>query len=101
MSDSMNFLWISCGVIVAVIFPVLSGFMRSEFPPTGSVSVLPPWVKKYGALLLFSLVTSVVCLAIWRSTHPDSHMEWFTAFLLGFGWESTIEKFQKNPPASK
>jgi hypothetical protein len=37
-------------VVVAVIFPVLSGFVRQEFKATAAIG-LPPWMKKYGALL--------------------------------------------------
>lgn len=97
MNDLGPFAWVSVGVIVAVIFPVLSGFVRKEFKPTAAVG-LPPWAKKYGALLLFSLITALICLAGWRSTHPNDTLHWFTAFLLGFGWESAIEKLQKKTP---
>jgi uncharacterized membrane protein YvlD (DUF360 family) len=97
MTDWSMFLWVTIGVIVAVIFPVVSGFIRKEFPPTAALG-LPVWVKKYGGLLLFSLITALICLAIWKATNPNKSLEWFTAFLLGFGWESTIEKFQKKTP---
>lgn len=96
MTDWSPFLWVACGVIVAVIFPVLSGFVRHEFGT--AAAGLPPWMKKYGALLLFSLITAVICLAVWRSTHPQDTLPWYTAFLLGFGWESAIEKVQKKGP---
>jgi hypothetical protein len=94
MNDATMYGWVSLGVLIAVIFPVLSGFIRKEFPPTAAVG-LPPWLKKYGALLIFSLVAALICLAIWKAGNPDKGIEWFTAFLLGFAWESTIEKFQK------
>jgi len=97
MSDWVSYRWVTCGVIVAVIFPVLSGFVRQEFKASAAIG-LPPWVKKYGALLLLSLITAVICLAGWRSTHPNDALPWFTAFLLGFGWESAIEKLQKKAP---
>jgi hypothetical protein len=97
MNDRSPFWWVSCGVAVAVIFPVLSGFVHGGFRPTAAIG-LPPWVKKYGALLLFSLITALICLAGWRSTHPNDTLPWFTAFLLGFGWESAIEKLQKKGP---
>jgi hypothetical protein len=97
MNDWSPFWWVACGVIVAVIFPVLSGFVRQEFKATAAVG-LPPWMKKFGALLLFSLITALICLAGWRSTHPNDTLPWFTAFLLGFGWESAIEKLQKRAP---
>ena len=96
INDWGSFGWVALGAIVAVIFPVLSGFIHKDFS-TASIG-LPPLVKKYGALLLFSVITAVICLAIWRSTHQNDTLRWFTAFLLGFGWESAIEKFQKKAP---
>jgi hypothetical protein len=97
MNDWSPFFWVAGGVFAAVILPVLSGIVRQYFKPTAALG-FPPWVKKYGALLLFCLVTAVICLAGWRSTHPNDTLPWFTAFLLGFGWESAVEKFQKNYP---
>ena len=61
MNDWSPFWWVACGVTVAVIFPVLSGFVRKEFKATAAIG-LPPWVKRYGALLLFSLITALICL---------------------------------------
>jgi hypothetical protein len=97
MNDFCPFGWVACGVVVAVIFPVVSGFVRQQFKASAAIGI-PPWMKKYAALLLFSLITALICLAIWRSTHPHDALPWFTAFLLGFGWESAIEKFQKKYP---
>lgn len=94
MGDPQSYLWVSLGVMVSVIFPVLAGFIKREFPPTGAVG-LPPWLKRYGGLLIFSLITSLIALAIFRATHPSDVLEWYTAFLIGFAWESAIEKFLK------
>jgi len=49
-------------VAVAVIVPVLSGFVRQKFKATAVID-LPPWMDKHGALLLFSLITAVIRLA--------------------------------------
>jgi hypothetical protein len=57
MNDALTYGWVSLGVLVAVIFPVLSGFIRKEFPVTAAVG-LPPWVKKYATLFIFSLVAA-------------------------------------------
>jgi hypothetical protein len=37
MNDWSPFWWVSCGVAVAVIFPVLSGFVRQEFKTTAAI----------------------------------------------------------------
>jgi hypothetical protein len=88
--DWQAFPYVVAGVIVAVVLPVIMGFIRREFPPTAGAT--PPWVKKYGGLLLFALLTGLVVLAAYRSQHPTGAIPWFTAFLLGFAWESTLEK---------
>jgi hypothetical protein len=93
MTDAQSYLCVSFGVLIAVVLPVLVGFIKKQFPPT--TEGLPPWAKKYGGLLLFSLVTALPCLAIFKTQHPGESLDFFKAFLLGFGWESAIEKFLK------
>lgn len=53
--------------------------------------------KKYGALLLFSLVSALIVMAIYRNANPDATVSFWAAFLLGFGWEASIEKFFAKP----
>lgn len=86
------YLWITAGVIVAVIFPVLRALVTREFGTTQGDG-LPPWAKRYLILFGFSLVTALICLAIWDAQNTTGTLAWYTAFLLGFGWESTVEKF--------
>ena len=91
MSDLAAYMWVVLGVIVAVILPVLAAYIKKQFPTleTG----LPPWLKRYLALLIFSMIVALVSLAIWKGQNPTAQLSWFTAFLIGFGWESAIEKF--------
>lgn len=91
MNDIYTYVWMAVGVFIAVVFPVISGFIRKEFPPTAATG-LPPWLKKYGALFLFCLITALICLAIWKSNNPNKSLEWYTALLYGFCYESAIEK---------
>ena len=48
-------------------------------------------------LLAFAAVTGVILYAYWRSEHPKGTLEWYSAFLLGFAWEATIEKLGTTP----
>ena len=57
MTDMSTYWTIALGVFLAVLYPVLLGLVRKAFPPTGAPG-LPPWVTKYGLLLIFSLVTA-------------------------------------------
>lgn len=59
----LSFLGISLGVLVAVVWPVLRGYVTKEFKPLAAPG-LPPWLKRYGALFLFSLITGLIALAI-------------------------------------
>ncbi|HEY2955744.1 MAG TPA: hypothetical protein VGK89_10900 [Candidatus Eisenbacteria bacterium] len=59
---------------------------------------IPPWVRRYLLLLLFSSIVALVSLAIWRGQNPQGAIPWFTAFLVGFGWESALEKFFRPKP---
>ncbi|MCA0250481.1 MAG: hypothetical protein LCH93_28030 [Proteobacteria bacterium] len=97
MSDWVAYWAISGGVLVGVLHPVLLGFIRKQFPPTAG-SGFPPWAKKYGGLFVFCLVTALIVLAVWKNANPDARLEWFTAFLLGYGWEAFVEKWLRGTP---
>jgi|ERR1700723_559467 len=97
MNDAMSYIWIVIGVIVAVVLPVLAAYIRKEFPPTAAIGI-PPWMKRYLVLFIFSLVVGLVSLALWKNQHPTDQLSWFTAFLVGFGWESALEKFLHPKP---
>ena len=79
------------GVFLAVFFPVISGFIRREFPETAGGG-LPPWLKRWGGLFIFCLITALLVLAYWKSKNPGATLEWYTALIYGFGYESAIEK---------
>jgi hypothetical protein len=54
--------------------------------------------KKYGALLLFSMLTSLIVLAAYRSSNPHSEISLFGALAMGFGWEASVEKLFTTRP---
>ena len=89
--DLYAYLWVLIGVIVALIFPVLRGFVTEQFPAHQGPG-MPPWLRRYLGLTAFSLVAALICLAAWKMQNPTGELSWFTAFLLGFGWQSAIEK---------
>lgn len=92
------YLGICLGVILAVVYPVLRGFVTKAFPPATAAPGLPPWLKKYLALGAFSLLVGLVVLAAWEQVNPGIVPSFLTAVLLGFAWESTIEKLVRTPP---
>lgn len=96
--DAIAYLWVVIGVVVSILLPVLSGLIRQEFPQTAGIG-LPPWIRKYAILLVFSALTALVLLAFYANTNPAARLDWTGAFLLGFGWESAIEKLTKKSPS--
>lgn len=96
MDDFVAFSYIALGVLVAVLYPVLWGWYKDAFPRPGGTKI-PPQVKKYIGLLIFCLVTAFIVLVFYRSSHPDARLGFYTSVLLGFGWESSVEKVF-NPP---
>jgi hypothetical protein len=95
--DATTYLMVVLGVAVSVVLPVLVGLVRQEFPSTAGIG-LPLWVRKYTILLVFSALTGLVVLAFYASSNPTVRLGWDGAFLLGFGWESAIEKLTKKSP---
>ena len=97
MSDVNTWAWIAAGVIVAVLLPVLKGFVQNAFPSAKAEAVLPAWVKKYGALLLLGALTALVVLAGLKQQDPNVQLEWYSAFLLGFSSDAFLEKLVQKP----
>lgn len=91
MNDFQPYLWVVLGIVVAVLLPVVKAFVTREFRTTAAVG-LPPWARKYGGLLLFAILTALPLLALYRTQNPTDELMWYTAFLVGFAWESTLEK---------
>lgn len=90
MNDIGPFLGIALGVLVAITYPILKGYVKETFGPTQGV--LPPWVKDYGLLMLFCLMTAFIALALYRSSNPDAEISFWVAVVMGFGWEASVEK---------
>jgi predicted lysophospholipase L1 biosynthesis ABC-type transport system permease subunit len=97
MNDVVAFVGIALGVIIAVIYPVLRGYIKKEFPDTAAPG-LPPWVRKYAALFAFSLLTAFIILGVYRNSNPDKEITFWAALAMGFGWEASIEKIFTTRP---
>jgi hypothetical protein len=78
-------------VLVGVLHPVLLGFVRNQFPPTASGG-FRHGSRSTAGLFLFCLVTALIVLALWKNANPEASLAWYAAFLLGYGWESFVEK---------
>lgn len=91
MDDLAAYAGLALGVVVAVAYPVLRGFIRKEFPPVAGTR-LPPWVRRYGALLIFSLMTAFILLAVYKAGNDDQVLDFWPAVVMGFGWEAIVEK---------
>ncbi len=97
MSDLGAYFCVVAGVVVAVILPSMKAYIGEEFPQVAGPRI-PPWVKRYIVLGVFGLIVGGLSLAIWKSMNRTEELSWFTAFLLGFGWESALEKFWRPKP---
>jgi MFS family permease len=90
------YLGICLGVILAVLYPVLRGYITRAFPPTAAPGIPEP-VKKYALLGVFSLVVGIIVLAVWSQANPNTTPTFLASVLLGFGWEATFEKLVTTP----
>jgi hypothetical protein len=97
MSDVVAFGWIVAGVFAGVLLPYLANIIRQEFPTTAGLGI-PPWIKRYFLLFVFGVIVGGVTLAIYRAQNPTGELAWYTAFLIGYGWQATLEKFGRPKP---
>jgi hypothetical protein len=91
VGDVGAYLGIALGVLIAVVYPVLKGYIKQEFGPIAAPG-LPPWVVKYSALFAFCLLTALILLAVLRAAKPDAQIGFWAALLMGFGYEASVEK---------
>ncbi|MGY4772227.1 hypothetical protein ACXC9Q_35425 [Kribbella sp. CWNU-51] len=90
-----DYLGIALGVFVAVVYPILKGYVTEEFS-TKAVEV-PKWVKVYGALVALCLVSAFAVLAAFRAAKPDTEITFWVAVVMGFGYEASVEKIFGKP----
>jgi hypothetical protein len=92
------------GVATSILLPVMIRTLRAEFSaasPAGKNSswikrvVVAAWpvIRKYLILLIFSLVTALLIVAVLG----DSITGWRAAFVAGYAWDSTIQKITQRP----
>jgi hypothetical protein len=93
------FLGIALGVLIAVVYPVVWGYIKGQFGPVAAPG-LPPWVKKYGALLVFCLASALIVLAVFKAAKPDAQVSFWAALVMGFGYEAIVEKVIAKPLAA-
>jgi tryptophan-rich sensory protein len=93
MNSLEQFAFVVVGVAVAVVLPVVADKVRKYFPQTAAVGFKPPeWVMRYIWLGIFSVAVAGVIFAGWKQQHPTGGLEWYSAFLLGYTSEASIEK---------
>jgi hypothetical protein len=92
------------GVATSILLPVMIRTLRAEFNaavPAARTRSWPmrlamaswPVVRKYLALLVFSLLTALLIVAAFG----DSITSWRAAFVAGYAWDSTIQKITQKP----
>lgn len=96
MDDILAYIFISLGVVIAIVWPILKAKVQGAFALDAG-NALPAWVRRYAILAAFALMTGLLLFAWWRSQHPTEKIMWYTALLLGFAWESTMEKLTTTP----
>ena len=78
--------YVVIGVLISVTLPVL----RALLPKAKSMSDEPPAWKRYLAVGVFSLLTSIIVLAFAKDQPKD--WQWYDAVLAGFAWDSLLQK---------
>ncbi len=86
----VDWLWMAAGVTLAVVWPWLREKVKETFN-VGTAGAAQD-LKKAGLLAVFAGATAILVLAIYRSSEPDTAIQWYAALLAGFGYEAAFEK---------
>jgi len=92
------------GVITSVLLPVMIRSVQTIFATAAPadidesawvrfVRIAWPHIRKYFILLGFSLLTALVLVAF----IGDKLSGWGQAFVVGYAWDSTIQKITQKP----
>lgn len=91
MFDWNMYLWCAIGVIISVILPPLSQYIKGEFSiaERGGKEI---WIilKPYVGLIVLSLIISLLIIAFMGDIIPD----WKGALLAGYASDSTLQKIR-------
>jgi hypothetical protein len=96
MTDLQAYSWIVMGVAVSFIIPVIIQSIRPSTPGAkAAYGASRLWIvaKPYLLMAIASFLLAVVTLAIAKSSNVDLNA-WYKAFLLGYFWDSTVQKFK-------
>jgi len=107
MNDFQLILLTALGVLVSIVFPILSKYVREftgqkveEHGAKDNLNKFWLLIKPYVMTGLFSLVTAAIVLAFYKSNLQPAQTGFinngWAAFLYGYTWDSTIQKIS-NP----
>jgi hypothetical protein len=86
MSFVEIYLFVSAGVVVSIVLPILRGLLPK--PKAARVAGVWPILKPYVVVGAFSLLTGLLIVALLG----DAMQDWRAAVLAGYAWDSTLQK---------
>jgi hypothetical protein len=89
----VDWLWISVGVTIGVLWPWLNHQVKQilNIPTAAGINWRPVLI-----IGLFAALTGILVLAIYRQSKPDEDISFFAAILAGYGFEAVLEKWKTN-----
>jgi len=94
MSFVEMYLYCVLGVVISVILPILRQFLPKTRQVRGGKNQILQYLwgvaKPYLVLGVFSCVVSLLLLAF----AGDAIKDWRAALLIGYAWDSTLQKFK-------
>ncbi len=96
MSDFELYLFVVAGVLTSFLLPLIWKAAFPGTPPPGFTKVdqLRAEVKGYSLTALASMLLGLIAFAIVKST-GGTFNTWYAAFLNGYFWDATLQKFKK------
>ncbi|HAR45562.1 MAG: hypothetical protein A2X56_08630 [Nitrospirae bacterium GWC2_57_13] len=94
MSVIETYLFCTMGIVISVVLPILSQSVPRPKPDAMGISLARPklWIlaKPYVVIGIFSLLVGILVVA----SAADTIKDWRLAVLLGYSWDSTLQKFK-------
>jgi hypothetical protein len=87
-------LWIVAGILISLVLPVLSAYVKEIFRPGGPLLAsagLWQYAKPYLVTSIFALTTALLILAYIVKSGGKVE-SWAEGLLYGFAWDSILQK---------
>ena len=87
----LTYLWCVAGIIISIVLPILKAMLPKP-PAAAAAASLWETVKPFVVVGLFSALAAILIIAF-----AGNNLDWKSALLAGYAWDSTLQRIRERP----